>query len=816
MIKVDNKKTIHHVADLSFWADKMRNIFAIAAIVLTTILFSGLFTIANSVITSTQESTMRQVGGSAHGGFKRLTKEQYLAIKEHPSIKEISYTVVLGIGENPELAKRNTELRYANDELAADLMFSLPTTGRLPQEPDEIATDTIVLQYLGVSPELGSDVTITYSLGGEQITDTFKLVGFWEGDVLMPASQVWLDRDYVEQKLADADLSAGAYSDFIGKISADIMFSNSLFLEKKMEKVVEDCGYEISEMNAGVNWAYVGGAETIDPGTVLGLIGILAVIIFCGYLMISNVFLISVAKDVRFYGLLKTIGTTGKQLKKLIKRQVLWLCLIGIPIGCLLGCLIGVIITPIILGSLNTNVIKTSVSIWIFVFSAAFAVLTVSISVRKAAKLASKVSPIEALRTQENVERRHKKKVFVIISLSLSLIVLNMAYTMADSFDMEKYIKNRISHDFVMGDVSWFNSYGRYDKQDTVSDSFMEKMASFEGVEAAQPVYFTEQRMELDERWNDHAKLIEEKGDESSIWIDAISDEINQGWGTIHEYGIEDGMWEELKLFEGNIDIEKLHTGKYAVVEPQVDSGEICYYHVGDLIETIAADGTKTTREVLAVASLPYSLTVQHGHPTELDVYVPTDVFLSEIEQKAPMIFTLDMEDGHMDEVEAFLSDYCENVDSNMQYASRATYEKEYANSTKMYRLVGIVVGALLALIGIANFANMIITSIMTRRRELAMLSGIGMTRKQQSAMLMKEGLSYTLWTLVFSFTVGVLLGRQLLIAFLGTDGYFTVRFTIVPSLICIPGLILVSMILPAVCQKIVNKKSIVERIRQD
>lgn len=75
MIRVDNKKTIRHIADTSFRADRMRNLFAVVAISLTTILFCGLFTIASSLLTATEESTMRQVGTSAHGGFKYLTME---------------------------------------------------------------------------------------------------------------------------------------------------------------------------------------------------------------------------------------------------------------------------------------------------------------------------------------------------------------------------------------------------------------------------------------------------------------------------------------------------------------------------------------------------------------------------------------------------------------------------------------------------------------------------------------------------------------------------------------------------------------------
>ena len=56
-------------------------------------------------------------------------------------------------------------------------------------------------------------------------------------------------------------------------------------------------------------------AENMDPATLAALAAVLLLIVFTGYLIIYNVFQISVTNDIRFYGLLKTIGTTGRQIK---------------------------------------------------------------------------------------------------------------------------------------------------------------------------------------------------------------------------------------------------------------------------------------------------------------------------------------------------------------------------------------------------------------------------------------------------------------------------------------------------------------------
>src|SRR5699024_7704253 len=68
-----------------------------------------------------------------------------------------------------------------------------------------------------------------------------------------------------------------------------------------------------------------------------------------GYLLIYNVLYISISKDTRFYGLMKTIGTTQKQIKSLVKKQALQFACIGIPIGILLATAISFGIVPLFL-----------------------------------------------------------------------------------------------------------------------------------------------------------------------------------------------------------------------------------------------------------------------------------------------------------------------------------------------------------------------------------------------------------------------------------------------------------------------------------
>ena len=130
--------------------------------------------------------------------------------------------------------------------------------------------------------------------------------------------------------------------------------------------------------------------------------------VFAGYLIINNIFRIAVANDVRFYGLLKTIGTTGRQIKRIILLQAGMLSLVGIPIGIGVGYFLGLMITWVVVPNMDFMDRVSSMNPLIFVGAAFFALVTVFLSCGKPRRMAAKVSPIEALRYTEGYQGRKK------------------------------------------------------------------------------------------------------------------------------------------------------------------------------------------------------------------------------------------------------------------------------------------------------------------------------------------------------------------------------------------------------------------------
>lgn len=834
-MKIKNQKAIKNIAFKQFKANKIRNRFAIIAIALTTILFTSLFTIGFGLMKSMEQNTMRQVGGSSHGGFKYLTQEEYDVLSRHPLIKDINFSIVLASAENHNLRSRPTEIRYG-DELVASWYFAAPSTGRMPEAYNEVALDTIILDLLGLPHEIGQTISLEFSVNDEVKMQDFILTGFWEGDKVIPASMIWISKPFLDEHLSKMPITNDA---ILGTISADVFFKNSIGIDKKLEKVITDSGYDLNDIRYGVNWAYTSSTAP-DPMIIGSSVAALMLVMFCGYLIIYNIFYISISKDIRFYGLLKTIGTTSSQIKTMVMKQAMRLCCVAIPLGLIIGYAVGVVFLPMIVASTTSSQIAVSFNPLIFIGSAIFALLTVLISTKKPMKLASKVSPIEAIRYVENDEssnkkskkgrkganlfkmahanvfRNHKKTWIVTLSLSLSLIILNGTYTFVSGFDMDKYLSQRIVTDFTIADTGYFNVNIGYNGQLTLTDDFLSELHNQSNIEAIGSIRFSEFNHPLDEvGYQNFQKLYDEfKSSMLEFMLEFVEQDLENKELLTHLYGIDDFILNLLNVTNGDLDLEKFKSGDYIIVSTYVESGEGTYYNVGEKVTLSYPDGSHKTYEVLALATIPHNLGVRHGHATSPDFYLPMTEYTTHINNSAPMLVTLNVADDHETTIESFLDHHPEVKNGNLNYDSKAKLVAEFTSMQQMFETVGYSLSFIIAIIGIVNFVNTMLTSVLTRRQELAMLQSIGMTKKQLNKMLIFEGAIYAGLTIIFVCTIGILVSSGLVMALASGMGYFSYRFTILPIMMCVPILILISLVVPTICYRLASKDSIIERLR--
>ena len=141
---------------------------------------------------------------------------------------------------------------------------------------------------------------------------------------------------------------------------------------------------------------------------------IMAIVLVSSVFVIRNGFAISITERLKQYGMLSSIGATKKQIKKSVYFEGFILGIIGIPLGILSGILAIYILVQVVNYILkdfitNSSLLTYSISWSAIIVSIVVATITIWLSCKKSAKKASKVTPIEAIRSSEDVKLKAKK-----------------------------------------------------------------------------------------------------------------------------------------------------------------------------------------------------------------------------------------------------------------------------------------------------------------------------------------------------------------------------------------------------------------------
>lgn len=829
MFQNNNGAVAKRLAKRSLGADKRRNIIAVIAIALTALLFTSVLTMGFGLLESIERATMVMSGTDGHAAIKYVTDEEYEAVSRNPLIKEIAYCRVLSDSvDNESLIKRYAEFWYY-DDAGLKFGFAEPTEGHKPVGENEVIADTKTLELLGIPLEVGTPLTLDLTVHGKQVQRDFVLAGWWESDPGFNVGQIFSSRAYVEAHLDE--LQNTYYTDFshTGAITGYIKFKNSLNIEENLKTVLTESGYSM-DVNAtnyiatGINWAYLSTGTKLDADTAIGMLCAMTLFVFAGYLIIYNIFQISVLKDIRFYGLLKTIGTTNRQLRALIRHQAMLLSLIGIPLGLLVGFFVGKAFVPVLMArsSYAGSAVSVSPHPLIFVGAAVFALITVFISIYKPGKIAAKVSPVEAIGYNEapqgslkmmkksksgarpecmalsNLGRNKKRTVLVILSLSLSIILANTVFTLSQSIDVNKALKRFNASDFLIGHADLFNY--KYNGTDSaLSESFIEAVAKQPGFEDGGRLY----------------------GIEGSYTSESSAQAMNKspdGSYSTAIYGLDPFPYSRLDLIDGELDAEKLSTGHYILEGVLTDDHgnaktDSFNHQIGDRITLKCGDGV---REMTVLGHvIANSNTNTDGGWAGSAFYLPADVFKKLTGVDYAMSYAFDVSDDQETNMEKFLKQYTESVEPTMSYTSKFTVLSGLEGIRSMTILVGGALALVIGLIGILNFINAVLTSILARRREFVTLQCIGMTRRQLKTLLCWEGGYYTIFTAAVSTFLSICCSLLIVRPFSANLWFMSFKFVLWPLAVILPILLVLSVLIPRIAYRSTDRQSLVERLRE-
>jgi putative ABC transport system permease protein len=303
-----------------------------------------------------------------------------------------------------------------------------------------------------------------------------------------------------------------------------------------------------------------------------------------------------------------------------------------------------------------------------------------------------------------------------------------------------------------------------------------------------------------------------------------------------------------IKTIEGNkkIDWDKFNSGKYVLITRwcydewyQDEDMYVNFFEPGDKINlTSQAPEYEVMKEVKEQSGYSYSYATYEGHPWEeyevygiveipqelgmrsfgdfcLNYVLPENDYISLNGNRGMLRTILDVDNNKVDEYNTWFNNYVENVNTELSVKSKESEIGKYEHINKMIRVIGLFLALILGFIGLMNFANTIVTSIIVRSRELAMLSAVGMTKKQQNRRLMKEGAVYFVWTAIMSVIITSILSLTVLKPFMSIFPMFDWQFTLLPIAISLPFILLLVVSIPRITYNKLSKNSIADRLRE-
>lgn len=866
MYSTRNKKCMLKLAKKDFLKNRTRNIVAVLAMILTTVLFATLTTTGVGAYESVQLTLQKQKGSKADADIRYMTEEQFEKLSKDERVDFVGLRRPIGFLSNAKT--HNIELDYM-DSIEQELTFSVPTLGCAPTKENEIATTDRALESLGIKPKVGAEVEIEFELRNQIHQYKMVVSGIWE----TPNSQTSLM--LVSDKFMQENEEIFPYTfdkdrQYAGTYFSDIALKNTNNMEEQLQNIVLSLGGNPEDANAENYIAYAVNRITNPEMTVsvliIGLVFAL-LFVFAGYLLIFNIFEISVLRDVQKYGLLKTIGTTQKQIKFLVRIQTLWLLLIALPCGLLIGYFLGKAILPFAIGFITNEYsnlsVEVSPNIIIFLGAAVFTIFTVLVSVRKPINIISKISPMEALRYSEktekskkikhtkkifvwrlalsNVKRRKKRSVFIVISMTLCCMLFNSTLIIVNSIDIEKALKEQCAADVVIANGNTFNNIKGYiHHTDRLDENIVELVEDQFDIEDKGLIY----KNTLDDRnvtidyglTYDKADLVKEDG-KAGIMVEQYYIPLGyDDFPVCNVYGCNENVFQRCNFLKIADDIsvaelyQKLEEGNYVVEAVRKKQGqssvnmEDFQCEIGDKIKVRSNGEEERELEVIAqmsVTSTEYEvpnvttgITAVGGDAPMF--YISENTFKNIYEKPSLMSFSFNVDKEELVPIMEQIDKLVEQKEGEIGCSSVIMLRNSLSGIKNTVYIIGGFISVILGMSGFINFINLMITNIITRKKEYAVMQSIGMTTKQLIRLIVNEGLLYALSSAVLGIVLSVLVGGTMIKIICNAIWFMTYKLLLWSAITLSVVTIILSGVIPVIVFKSFNKESIVEKIRKD
>lgn len=788
---------IYLMSKQSLKASRMRNIF----VMITIVLASALLTTILMFAAGQKQQEKIELSHRQQVSYYELTEEQMERLGKDD---RIAYQIQVKTGILSEIGGLDV-MPYYVSELSDKIWIGELESGKLPEAENEIAAQAAMLERMGIEPAVGSSITFDFYDGS---TETFTVSGILKGGETAKQFSVFFSESYAK---GGSQLRDAPYEVYAKLYGAAAMHPGEC--KELMYLIGSDAGIERKYVNPSK--AFIDSLSLNAQSVMLyGLIGI--VILIACVLVIYGVFYLSVIGRIHQFGQLRTIGMTKKQIRKFISREGGVLFLRSAPIGIIIGGIAGYFIVPAGFNVLNTLLITALVFVMIYVIT--------MISVRKPARLAAAVSPMEALRYvpwdgmkkaankrlcrrltpiglgMMNFSRNRKKTVITFVSLALGGILFMTAATYMSSFNKGNYARQGYFKDaefhieYSISAIS-LNEYGMSGLQAEapLDEEMVGQLWALDGVKKVAEIKGFGVRYDYPEK-----------------------DEYNNN-DVVYPMTEEEMRGIDRYLEEGSGDYDKLMSGDCVLVADNGIAQEIFgwKFAVGDTITFHYYDGSgDAEKEVMILGILSDQYVIEHNG-LEGWFLMPEQAILKLVSYdslNAHLVISTDA-----DKEAAVGERLAEMIEDRPALIMETLAERRIAYGQSADQIFGAISGlsVFIMTFSILSMMNTLITNIVTRKQELAMLESIGMSKGQIRKMLLGESLFLVLVTVGVTMTVGTACG-YVISDMLYNNGafYMAFKFPLFFAIAYAGVLILVPLVITGVSMGSFSREALVERLR--
>lgn len=751
---------------------RKRTSLTIVAVVLSVALITSAGVFAQSIRELAIENVRARFGGF-YAQVDGFSADQLRRLRHHLVTETVGSTIVVG---TMPLTDELRAFVHAPDRTWIDAMGYHLVDGRFPSGPGEIAIERWLLQAARRPADLGGEVAATLVLGGRSAAGsgptnakvTYTVVGFIAPDAAGIAEGV--AAALISQ--ADAHTLLGADA----RYRAAFTTTDRIAPQEAIATVASSFALDADEVyqNTALLAAIGESRSSVHNDAIRSVEGIVALVLIAATVaVIYNSFAISVTERIRQFGILRTVGATPRQIRRVVYRQAGIIALAGAPIGLAAG-LVAVRLVVLVFNSLSMDIGFAGVSmtypLHVLIGGPVLGAISVYASALLPARAAGRVSPLQAVLAEgrfvkdrikarrspllsrvfgisgriasQNLRRHPGRFAVTVFSIGIGVALF---VTFAGFFRIMTLAASSAGSAEIRGDVT---VTVRGEEPVPIAENGRETIESLPWVESLFGLYEAPGYVVLP---------AEEFGDVEDQVEAEVADHVRETTGQTGPVG-------EISVLgleeEGLLRIRPLILDGWRTPDEFVTIGGAYvpegYYDIGETLPLVV-DGRRVDLPVVGLADLLpggnyNSATVVTSIETARriagsDGYTGMEVDVAAGASAQDVARSIEAVIGNREDVFAF----------DMSAVEQSGRQINLQMSILLYGLVAVV-----GLIGALNIVNTITTNLILRVREFGTLRAVGMSGAQMRGMVRVEAVLYGVWAVVGGGAVGAGLTRML------------------------------------------------------